>query len=148
MTEILKNHNEEKEVSNSREEGCVHYSGKSVEVGDGKFESVLELRIPERKQSLEEKNLILDVQVKSEIKPVLITTKLFPACDDDDNNNSEKNSGSIDVPCGATKELHREELSECLRDSIKEDDSNVKPLENDKDLVVEEIHKIEMDRKI
>ena len=144
IAENPEKHNIEKKVSSEKnEDSLVHFSEKSVEIGDGKFGSALEFRIPSPKQSADEKNVSIGLTIEGEIEPTTVDTKMkvCKACNNDDASVNE--TDAVQEETLKSKELSREEFSNCLRDSIKEEnqDSNVNA--NKEVLVIEEIEKIE-----
>ena len=102
----------------SNQELAVKYSGKSVEVGEGKYESVLQLQIPGRKQSLDSKQFSV-VAMETKIEPVkrtiaeqITNNQLLIEMEGE---GLEESKPKVSL---GSREFTRNELSNCLFTSI------------------------------
>lgn len=121
---------EQESLLSFADDSTIRFSRKSTEVGDGKFETVLEFRIPGTNQPLEDQRLSLEATRETTIEPVNLARKR--EAEDASDNIFEQSPISeaqdISEQIGS-KEEKREELSNCLLDSI---DANPSALPDDK----------------
>ena len=96
------------------------YSGKRMEIGEGKFESVPKFQIPGKIQEFESQELYLEPNVET-VSEAFSSSQRREEIDADEASNTKVDAKpilKINTELAETKETRREEQSKCLFDSI------------------------------